>query len=116
MVREVSYNDDGSSSTTNSNSTLDLTQFLLNLNKDVTPLVFNLSNEELDKNEKEVLKKGLKFVPTPQKIDRLEQLADFKTLVYKIKWKFATEYLQRSLSRPTENQEKDFISLKTRST
>ena len=63
----------------------------------------------------EILKKGLKFVPTPQNVDKLELTADFKTLVYKLKWKFSTEsFRNRRPGSVGDNKEEDFIKLKTR--
>ena len=69
-----------------------VTQFLIDLGHEEAipvPVVFNLSGLQLDDNELELLKKGLKFVPTPKNVDNVELKADFRTLAYKFKWHFA---------------------------
>ena len=74
-------------------SSTNLTQFLEDLgssevDSNVTATVFNLSREIFSDSELNILKKGMKFVPTPRHYDDLELKADILTLLYKMKWNF----------------------------
>ena len=94
-------------------SDTNLTQFLDNLGGDqphleVTPTVFNLSEQILSDTELSILKKGMKFVPTPLKTDTLEWKADILTLLHKIKWNF---YFAKC--SPGDKSKSDMISLRT---
>ena len=53
--------------------------------KFVSQNVFNLSDRVLTKNEIKVLDKGLSFVPTTEKVDRLQIKNDFAKLGRDIK-------------------------------
>ena len=102
---------------TNSVSSTDtqLTQFLDNLGTDeatlqeVTPTVFNFSNQELSESEISILMKGMKFVPTPKDVDNLEMRADILTLLHKIKWNFQFSNSPNNCFYPDHN----LISIKT---
>ena len=71
--------------------------------------MFNLSGVPLEKAELDVLMNGLKFVPTPRKVDNLELRADLLTLVYKLKWQFSFS------NRDTTDPDADLVRLKTHS-
>ena len=77
---------------------------------DITPTVFNLSEYTLSNDEFSVLKKGMKFVPTPLKTDTLEWKADLSTLLYKIKWHL---YFSNNTAEQKVETKPDLISLKT---
>ena len=84
---------------TSLSTTSSVTQFLMELGHEeefYTPTVFNLSGVHLTEDEVELLKKGLKFAPTPKKVDNVELKADFSTLSHKIKWKFAFSNNQKA--------------------
>ena len=76
---------------------------------DVTPTVFNLSGEIFSESELTILKKGMKFVPTPRNCDNLELKADILTLLYKIKWHFFHQN-KNSQNSPAES---DLITMTT---
>ena len=91
-----------------------ITQFLFDLGHEEafpTPTVFNLSGIDLAPDEISLLEKGLKFVPTPQKVDNLELKADYYTIAHKLKWKF----VPKSNNNMINNNNKDLIRLKTNS-
>lgn len=60
------------------------------INEDnLTPTIFNLSSLDLSSNAINLLAKGLKFTPTPQRIDEVQLRADILNLSGKVKKKFA---------------------------
>ena len=90
-----------------------IAQFLFDLGHEEafpTPTVFNLSGIDLAPEEISLLEKGLKFVPTPQKVDNLELKADYYTIAHKMKWKFLPKTNNNMI-----NNNKDLIRLKTNS-
>ena len=79
---------------------------------EVTPTVFNLSTTKLSDTEVQVLKKGMKFVPSSKTLDKLELKADILTLLYKVKWHL---YHANSRVGKSPNVDNDLIKLKTHS-
>ena len=73
--------------------------------------MFNLSRQTLTDSEIKVLQKGLKFVPTPEAVDKLELRADILTLLYKLKWHF--QFANNPNNDDTENTTGPLISIKT---
>jgi len=108
-----------------SSSASTITDFLINLNKtgdpsdpsqsgnrtsnEATPTVFNLTHNVLSAGDVDLLKKGLKFTPSPVVFDKTEHRADSLSVSRKIQLNYS--WANRNIN--VNNKDIDIIKLKS---
>ena len=59
------------------------------IQEEITPTIFNLSSTVLTQDDIDLLKNGLKFIPSPKRLDNVEFESDIMGLSDKVKWNYA---------------------------